>query len=105
VRAVSEPALAPAAALAWLGSLSIDLRGTAVLDAAGAVLAGDPEVARRAAAAFASAPGATEVDQGDLLAVRHGGRVVAAVVGRHALRQVLRADLADAARAVAAHGA
>jgi hypothetical protein len=129
---VTGPALSPEAALGWLGSLSIDLEATAVVDfgavagatdearasgdaavpgdsrAAGAgdaaggtaVLAGDPALGRRAADAFAAAPGATEVDHGDLLAVRTGRRAVAASVGRHVLRGLVRADLAAAAAAL-----
>src|SRR6185295_13557072 len=79
---VSGPALSPEAALAWLGSLSIDLEATAVIEvgvglgdaaaggdagvpapdaAAGAgardaVLAGDPALGRRAAQALAAVP-------------------------------------------------
>jgi len=41
---VTAPPLAPAAALAWLGSLSIDVRAATVLDASGAVLAGDADL-------------------------------------------------------------
>jgi len=123
---VSGPALSPEAALAWLGSLSIDLEATAVIEvgvglgeaAAGgdagvpapdagagagardAMLAGDPALGRRAAQALAAAPGATDVDHGDLLAVRSGRHAVAATVGRHALRRLVRADLAAAAAAL-----
>ena len=42
----TRAALTPAGALGWLGSLSIDVRAAAVLDADGAVLAGDPALAR-----------------------------------------------------------
>ena len=41
----TRAALTPAGALGWLGSLSIDVRAAAVLDADGAVLAGDPALA------------------------------------------------------------
>ena len=111
---VSGPALSPEAALAWLSSLSIDLEATAVVDvgaapgaasvgeagAVGAVRAGDPALGRRAAQALAAAPGATDVDHGDLLAVRSGRHAVAATVGRHALRRLVRGDLAAAAAAL-----
>jgi hypothetical protein len=107
---VTGPALTPDAALAWLGSLSIDLDAMAVVDAGAAVdppgpgphavLAGDSALGRRAADALAAAPGSTEVDHGDLLAVRRGRRAVAASVGRHALRGLVRADLAAAAAAL-----
>ena len=47
----TRAALTPAGALGWLASLSIDVRAAAVLDAEGAVLAGDRALAgsRRAA--------------------------------------------------------
>ena len=111
---VTGPALSPDAALAWLGSLSIDLEATAVVDVdaplggasagevsgPGALLAGDPALGRRAAQALAAAPGATDVDHGDLLAVRSGRYAAAASVGPHALRRLVRADLAAAAAAL-----
>jgi hypothetical protein len=97
---MTRAVLSPAAAPAWLGSLSIDLRAVAVLDAAGAVLAGDAALGRRAAAVLAAAPGAGEVEQGDLLAVRSARHAVAAALGPHALRRVARADLAAAAEAL-----
>jgi hypothetical protein len=126
---VTGPALSPEAALAWLRSLSIDLEATAVVDvgaapdaaaasqaggrdavpgdasvgragARGAVLAGDAALGRRAAQALAAMPGATEVDHGDLLAVRCGRHAVSASVGPLALRRLVRADLAAAAAAL-----
>jgi hypothetical protein len=98
---MSAAALSPAGALAWLGSLSIDLRATAVLDASGAVLAGDAALGARAAAALATAgPDAAEVRDGDLLAVRAGGHAVAAALGPLALTRLTRADLGAAARAL-----
>jgi hypothetical protein len=101
---VTASALSPAGALAWLASLSIDLEATAILDARGEVVAGDPALGRRAAEALAAVPGAQEVDHGDLLAVRAGGHAAAARVGRHALRGVVRGDLAAAAAAVEGPG-
>jgi hypothetical protein len=98
---VSTVALSPAGALAWLASLSIDLRGAAVLDAAGAVLAGDAAVGARAAEAFAAAGAATSaVHRGDLMAVRAGGHAVAVTVGPLALERVVRCDLEAAAGAL-----
>jgi hypothetical protein len=79
-------------ALAWLVALSVDVRAAAVLDAAGAVLAGDRRVAARAAAALAAAPRRVELREQDLLVVR-GARVVAAAVGPHALTRLHLADL------------
>jgi hypothetical protein len=89
-------------ALMWLSSLSIDLRAAAVLDSAGAVLAGDAALARRAAAALAAAPDAPEVRDGDLLVVRSGGGgAVAAALGPQALQRLALADLRAAAHALA----
>jgi hypothetical protein len=101
---VSAARLSPEGALRWLASLSIDLQATAVLDAAGAVLAGDPALGARAAAALAAATpdgGPTEVRDGDLLAVRGREHAVAAVVGPRVLERVARCDLAAAVEALA----
>jgi hypothetical protein len=97
---MTHAALSPGAALAWVGSLSIDLRAMAVLDAAGTVLAGDAALGRRAAEALAAAPDAREVEDGDLVAVRSHRHAVAAALGPHALRRVTRTDLAAAAGAL-----
>jgi hypothetical protein len=106
---VSAAALSPAGALAWLGSLSIDLRATVVLDASGAVLAGDAALGARAAAALRAADATTprpgdaatsEVRDGDLMAVRADGHAVAAALGGLALERVARHDLAAAAQAL-----
>ena len=74
------PSLTPEAALGWLRSLSVDIRQAAVLDASGAVLAGDP--------ALAGAPAARH-----LLAVRSERHSVVVRHGRRALRGLLRADM------------
>jgi len=102
---MSAPGLSSEGALAWLASLSIDLRATAVLDVSGAVVAGDPALGERAAAALAAAaprgaPG--EARDGDLLAVRAGGFAVAAALGPLALARVARCDVAAAAAALEA---
>ena len=97
---MTSPALSPTGALAWLASLSVDLRGTAVLDAAGAVLAGDAGVGRRAAAALAARPEAEEVRDDDLLVVRRSAHAVAAALGPRSLVRVARLDLAAAADAL-----
>jgi hypothetical protein len=108
---VSAAALSPEGALAWVRSLSIDVRAAAVLDASGAVLAGDPALGARAAEALraagaARAPGSAgpvtgdSVHVGDLMAVRAGGHVVAAAVGPLALGRLVRCDLAAAAEAL-----
>jgi hypothetical protein len=109
---VSAVALSPAGALAWLRSLSIDLRATVVLDAAGTVLAGDAALGARAAAALAGAPAHEDpaaavrdgdlpaVRDGDLLAVRAGRHTVAAALGPLALERLARCDLEAAAEAL-----
>jgi hypothetical protein len=102
---MSVSGLSPDGALAWLASLSIDLRATAVLDASGAVVAGDPALGERAAAALAAtlAGGAAgEARDGGLLAVRAGGFAVTAALGPLALVRVSRCDLAAAAAALEA---
>jgi hypothetical protein len=97
---MTTAALTPAAALAWLGSLSIDVRAAAVLDSGGAVLAGDAALGARAAAALAAASSAGELSDGDLLVVRSRQHAVAATLGPHALRRVARSDLRAAAQAL-----
>jgi hypothetical protein len=97
---VTPSPLSPEAALAWVGSLSIDLRAVAVLDAAGAVLVGDAGLGRRAAAALTAAPETREVEDGDLMVVRSARHALAAAVGPRALRRVTRSDLAAAAAAL-----
>jgi hypothetical protein len=92
--------LSPDAALAWLASLSIDLRAAAVLDASGALLAGDEALGRRAAAAIAAAPDGTDVRDGDLLAVRSARHAVAVAVAPHALGRLVRLDLGAAVEAL-----
>jgi len=69
--------LAPAAALAWLGSVVAGLRAAAVLGSDGALLVGDARLARRAALALAAAPSAGALRDGSLLAVRGRRRSIA----------------------------
>jgi hypothetical protein len=91
---VSAGALSPEGALAWLGSLSVDLRAAAVFDATGACVAGDAKLARRAAAALDAAPGALTAAGADgVLAVRSERHAVAAAVGPRALERLVVADL------------
>jgi predicted regulator of Ras-like GTPase activity (Roadblock/LC7/MglB family) len=117
---VSEvvPGDAAGAALAFLTEMSPDLRGAAILDAAGAVLAasvGEEERwAEDAAALLRVADGAGSepveqihiaTEQGEVFALRHDGLTALAVTERFALasltffdmRSVLR-DLATARR-------
>jgi hypothetical protein len=97
---MTAAALAPAVALAWLGSLSIDVRAAAVLDSGGAVLAGDAALGARAAAALAAAPDAGELSDGDLQVVRGREHAVAAALGPHALQRLALFDLRAAAEAL-----
>jgi hypothetical protein len=98
---MSAAALSPAGALAWLASLSIDLRATAVLGPGGACLAGDEALGRRAAALL-EARGAEVVEarDGDLLAVRSDRHAVAAALGPWALERLAQADLRAALAAL-----
>jgi hypothetical protein len=73
-------ALTPAGALGWLASLSVDLRAAAVLDAAGAVLAGDPALAQAG-------------EGSDLMVARSERHAIVVRTGPRALKHLLRADL------------
>ena len=75
----TRSALTPAGALGWLGSLSIDVRAAAVLDAAGAVLAGDQALAR--------AEGA------DVVVARSERHAIVVRTGRRPMKRLLEADL------------
>jgi hypothetical protein len=79
--------LTPHAALGWLQSLSIDLPSAAVLDADGAVLAGDPALARRA-------------DEPGLIVARSERFAVVARPGPKALQRLARADVEAALEAL-----
>jgi hypothetical protein len=81
------PALTPEVALAWLRSLSVDVRAAAVLDAGGALVAGDS-----ALAGAVEAPG--------LLVERSERRAIAVRTGPQALERLLRADLRTALEAL-----
>ena len=73
-------ALTPEGALGWLGSLSVDVRAAAVVDAGGAVLAGDPTLA-----------GARE--GGDVIVARSERHCIVVRTGPRPLKRLLRADL------------
>jgi hypothetical protein len=75
----TRSALTPAGALGWLESLSIDVRAAAVLDAAGAVLAGDQALAR--------AEGA------DVVVARSERHAIVVRTGRRPMKRLLEADL------------
>jgi hypothetical protein len=101
-------------ALAYLAEMSLDLRGAAILDSAGKVLAAvdRPERWRDdAAALFAAADRAGDepveqvhvgTEQGEVFALRHAGLAAVAVTERFALASLtffdLRAMLRDLAR-------
>jgi hypothetical protein len=78
--------LTPNAALGWLRSLSIDLRALAILDADGAVLAGDPALAR--------------AGEGGLVVARSGQHAIVVRPGPKALERLVRADLQAALEAL-----
>ena len=80
----TRAALTPAGALGWLGSLSIDVRAAAVLDADGAVLAGDPRARRGAGGRRTSS---WPVPSAHAIVVRTGPRP---------LKRLLQADLRTA---------
>jgi len=83
------PSLTPQAALGWLRSLSVDIRESAILDAAGTLLAGDP--------ALADAPTGRNI-----LVVRSDRHAVVVRHGRRALQGLLRADMEAALEVLAA---
>ena len=78
-----SPPLTPEAALGWLRSLSVDIRSAAVLDIAGAVLAGDRTLA-------GAAPGRR------VLVARSERHAIVVRHGRRGMVGLLRADM-DAA--------
>jgi hypothetical protein len=79
----TRAALTPTGALGWLGSLSIDVRAAAVLDADGAVLAGDP--------ALAGVP-----EGADVVVARSERHAIVVRTGPRPLERLLRADLRTA---------
>jgi len=107
---------AAAGALAYLTEMSPDLRGGAILDSRGSVLAasGRPERWRDdAEALLAVADGGDEgpieqlhiaTEQGEVFAVRQAGLVAVAVTDRFALASLLLFDLRSILRDLAAGG-
>jgi predicted regulator of Ras-like GTPase activity (Roadblock/LC7/MglB family) len=107
---------AAARALAFLAEMSPDLRGGAILDSGGAVLAasGDSERWREDAAALldvADRAGSEPVEQvhiateqGEVFALRHAGLAAVAVTERFALASLLFFDMRAALRDLAAGG-
>ena len=76
----TRAALSPAGALGWLGSLSVDVRAAAVLDAEGAVLAGDPALAQAAEGA-------------DVMVARSERHAIVVRTGPVPVKRLLEADL------------
>ena len=107
------PGNAAEAALAFLGEMSLDLRGAAILDSGGAVLAasGDPERwAEDAAALFAVADRAGDeaaeqihvaTEQGEVFALRHADYAVVVVSERFALASLMFFDMRSTLRDLA----
>lgn len=105
---------AAAGALAYLGEMSPDLRGGAILDSGGAVLAASdhPERWREdVAALLAVADRAGEepveqvhiaTEQGEVFALRHAGLAAVAVTERFALASLLFFDMRSVLRDLAA---
>jgi hypothetical protein len=102
------------AALEFLGEMSPDLRGAAILDAAGEVLAatgGEPgRWQEDAAALFAAADGAEEepveqvhiaTEQGEVFALRNAGLAAIAVSDRFALASLMLFDMRSMLRELA----
>jgi hypothetical protein len=79
----TRAALTPTGVLGWLESLSIDVRAAAVLDADGAVLAGDPALA-----------GVRE--GGDIIVARSEAHAIVVRTGPRPLKRLLQADLRTA---------
>ena len=108
------PGDAAAAALAFLTEMSPDLRGAAILDAGGAVLAAGGDEGRWAedAAALltvADRAGGEPVEQvhvateqGEVFALRHAGLLAVAVTERFALASLMLFDMRSVLRDLAA---
>jgi predicted regulator of Ras-like GTPase activity (Roadblock/LC7/MglB family) len=103
-------------ALAYLSEMSLDLRGAAILDPSGAVLAASDRPERwrdDAAALFAAADRTGEepveqihigTEQGEVFALRHAGLAAVAVTERFALASLTFFDLRATLRDLAAGG-
>jgi predicted regulator of Ras-like GTPase activity (Roadblock/LC7/MglB family) len=102
------------AALEFLGEMSPDLRGAAILGPEGEVLAASGEEPERwredAAALFAAADGAEEApveqihiatEQGEVFAIRNAGLAAVAVTDRFALASLLFFDMRSMLRELA----
>jgi hypothetical protein len=101
------PALTPALALEYVHELSADVRAGIVLDAAGDVLAGPPELAEPARALLSAGGDAGELEaatpDGVVCAVRGSDHAAVAICGRFAIAGVVRQDLRAALAALEGH--
>jgi predicted regulator of Ras-like GTPase activity (Roadblock/LC7/MglB family) len=107
------PGDAAQAALAFLGEMSPDLRGAAILDSEGTVLAAAGDADRwgkDAAALFATADRAGDepveqvhvaTEQGEVFALRHAGLAAVAVTERFALSSLMFFDMRSTLRDLA----
>jgi predicted regulator of Ras-like GTPase activity (Roadblock/LC7/MglB family) len=107
------PGDAAEAALAFLAEVSPDLRGAAILDSGGRVLASEEEPERwaeDAATLFAVADRAgaepaeqvhVATEQGEVFALRHGGLAAIAVTDRFALASLMFFDMRATLRELA----
>ena len=98
------PALTPALALDYVRELSADVRVAIVLDGAGRLLAGPPQLAEPARALLAAGGDAAELEAvsaaGVVCAVRSPEPCRVAVCGRFAIPGVVREDLRAAIAAL-----
>jgi hypothetical protein len=98
------PALPPALALDYVRELSADVRAVLVLDGAGRLLAGPPQLAGPARALLTAAGAAAELEAvrgaGVVCAVRTADHAAVAVCGRFAIAAVVRQDLRAAVAAL-----
>jgi predicted regulator of Ras-like GTPase activity (Roadblock/LC7/MglB family) len=110
------PGDAAEAALAFLGEMSPDLRGAAILDSGGAVLAASADSERwreDAAMLFAVADRAAgepaeqlhvATEQGEVFALRHAGLAAVVVTERFALASLMFFDMRSTLRDLALAG-
>lgn len=105
--------LAAEGALAFLTEMSADLRGAAILDSGGKVLAASGDADRWAAPAAALLVAADEADEapveqihvasegGEVFALRHSGLVAIAVTDRFVLSSLMAFDMRAVLRRLA----
>ena len=101
---VSRQALTPALALDYVRELSADVRAAIVLDGAGRLLAGPPDLAEPARVLLAAGGNAAELEaageHGVVCAVRSPAHAAIAACGRFAIAGVVRQDLRAALAAI-----